>query len=254
MERLNAFWKMKRDGSRVAGVNSRPIPLIIAPSGTGKSFLVRHFARVNNLPILALDSSAWIVSGANTTPHTVNLIHQFTRNHETGVLMIDELDKFYADSISDWSRSVLGEVMSLLDGGLRGFEVFSDEEKRKLQNSFFMVGCATFQSLYKAGGKNMGFQQGSANFSIEHEVVKSAGIPHELLARFNCNLLVMTPPKVEEFADWIEAIHDALQIESSVSVEKLSEEAFSSGLCTRWLEAYVSKLLLAEKQPLDIEF
>ena len=46
---------------RVAGVETRPIPLIVGPSGAGKTALVREYARRTDLPIFATSATNWIV-------------------------------------------------------------------------------------------------------------------------------------------------------------------------------------------------
>ena len=240
LEQLNSFLVMKRNGYRVAGVSSRPIPLIIAPTGTGKTFLVAHFAKTNGLPLLSLDSGAWIVKGSYTHPYTTEVLLRFVQQNDQGVIHIDELDKFFGDT--DWTRHMQQEVLSLLDGGLRGYETFSPDEKQKLQDRFFICGSGTWQGLHDS--KSMGF--GSAkNVCIRQEVLKKAGIPYELLARFNQQLLILEPPTQDEFLFWIRDIHSELNIEMPPSVELLAQEASESLLNTRWLEGYVSRLLLA---------
>jgi len=248
LELLESFWEMKRNRIKVAGVAARTIPLILAASGTGKSFIVRHFAESNSLPLLCLDSASWIIAGAHAQPQTIATIKQHVARNPAGVIFIDELDKFTAQT--DWSKNVQQEVYSLLDGGLRGFESFSPEEKAKLNERFLLVGVGTWQTLFDSGTKSMGFGSGSgSDFSIEQEVVKQAGIPHELLARFNANLIVLKPPTQGEFKDWISDIHKQLLIDPPASIDALSQSAVESGLSARWLEAYVSKLLLDRTRP-----
>jgi SpoVK/Ycf46/Vps4 family AAA+-type ATPase len=245
LQKLNVFYNMKRRGCRVASISGRPIPLVIAPSGTGKTYLIQHFATINHLPLLSLDASSWIVQGATSTPHTIDVIRKFVKTNYEGILFLDELDKFTAES--DWCRHLQAEVLSLLDGGARGYESFSAEEKRKLQEQFFICGCGTWQHLYQTAGKSLGFG-GTSTFSVEDEVVKQAGIPYELLARFNSNLLVLKPPTQNEFAEWIRDIHEELLLTLPPSIERLAAEAVQSQLNTRWLEAYVSKLFLDGKE------
>jgi hypothetical protein len=237
--RLEAFLEMRRGGFRLAGIDSRPIPLIVAPTGCGKSHLVSKFAFDHDLPLLALDSSSWIVSGATNRPYTCEIIHRFVKENSGGVLFLDEMCKMKAGC--DWSLHVQGEVMSVLDGCKRGFVIFDEATRRNLSR-FLIIGAGTWQSLHQANGKGMGFNPAATE--IQDEIFRSGEIPVELLARFNRDFILLQPPTLEEFQCWIEDIHRDLEIDPPEAAVDLASEAVRSGLNTRWLEVYVSRLLM----------
>jgi hypothetical protein len=96
--------------------------------------------------------------------------------------------------------------------------------------------------IHQANGKGMGFNPAATE--IQDEIFRSGEIPVELLARFNRDFILLQPPTLEEFQRWIEDIHRDLKIDPPEAAVDLASEAVRSGLNTRWLEVYVSRLLM----------
>jgi hypothetical protein len=160
-QELETFWALQREGTEVAAIRICPYPLLVGPSGCGKSALVRQFAFDEVLPLLELSCGAWVVTGARTEPHTMMTILNYVRREEEGIIFIDEVDKFVART--DWNTAIQQEVYSLLDGRLSGFPDWTGEDVRKLQSSFLIIGAGTWQHLYKAGARTLGFGGSSSD-------------------------------------------------------------------------------------------
>jgi hypothetical protein len=246
LESLCAHWQVKQNGECVAGYDPRPLPLIVGPSGSGKSALVRHFAATQHLPMKDFNVGTWLISGAKVEPQTLCEIGEFIRNHDSGVLFIDEVDKLIATT--DWSRGVQQEVYALLDGRTDSFTGWDSAMAKRLKESFFIIGAGTWQSRYLGRQRTLGFaaQKGEDAWSIELEGQDE--IPEELLMRFNADVLYLQPLTEAEFGTRILAIHDALALAQPTEerLKHLSEKAVASRRHNRWLEAYASHLLRNE--------
>ena len=93
---LQFFLEMHRRGvRRVGGIETRPCPLIIAPSGAGKTFFINRLAEENELPLYSLNVQNWIVRGAkNDGQLTLAQIAEFVRsNGNGGIIFVDEVNK-----------------------------------------------------------------------------------------------------------------------------------------------------------------
>jgi ATPase family protein associated with various cellular activities (AAA) len=224
----------------VAGVHTRPIPLVVAPTGVGKTALVKHFAASRDLPLIELDPGSWICSGAYTRPSTFETLGAWMEKHLLGVILLDEVDKFGCDSEgSAWSRHVRQEVFSLLDKRLSGVPNWQ-EKHTDLLDYFFVVGCGTWQSVFSRKSA-VGF--GVETRNLKADIGKQDAIPPELLFRFNSRLIYLHPPTRDEYRARIAAMHNRLGMSLPPDLDVLASEAEASGQNTRWLEGYLSDLL-----------
>lgn len=242
VRKIRAFWKLKRKGWRIAGYDPRPIPLIVGPSGSGKTALVRYFAASQKLPMSDFNVGTWIVSGAKSEPSTLERIAAFVDEHEEGVLFIDEVDKLFGES--DWTRYVQQEVFALLDGRTESFTKWSSSIREKFASNFFIVGAGTWQDLFNERRRETGFHvSGSEMPSID--LTTQTVIPDELLMRFNADVLLLQPLRVDEFAERIVRISKEVGQEAipPARLEMLAQRAHASRRHNRWLEAYASRLL-----------
>jgi len=228
--RLRAFYAMKLNTGYVAGIDARPIPLIIGSSGSGKSTLVRHFAESKKLPMMDFCSGTWLTSGSRGNPTTLTTIQQFVEQVNAGIIFIDELDKFSADQ--DYHRSIQQEIYALLDGRLSSFEGWSADIQKKFQRNFFIIGAGTWQHFFKTS-------QGRIDLDAQDS------IPDELLMRFNARAIVLDPPSARNFRERFTAIHEELKVPlpSPERMKRLIERAVASRKNNRVLEAYLSYML-----------
>ena len=245
LRKLRHFHALHRQSRSVAGISTRPIPLVCAPSGTGKTWLVRQFAAELSLPLIELGPDSWIVSGATARPYTLEMLGTWIDAQPNGgVILLDEADKAGTEGDSSWSRHVRGEFYQLLDRRLSGVVGWEQRHTDRL-NQFFIVGAATFQSLYNRKAA-VGFR--AERTERPNILSDQSSIAPELLLRFNSNLIYLAPPSAEEFIERIAAIHRELKMPPPCDLIKLGTEASESGLNTRWLEAYVSSVLRDKQQ------
>jgi hypothetical protein len=240
---LQAHWCVKQRGMSVAGYDPRPIPLIVGPSGSGKSALVRHFAKIENLPIKDFNVGTWIITGAKTEPITLDEIGNFIRGNERGVLFIDEVDKLSATT--DWTRNIQQEIYALLDGRTDSFPGWDDAMSKKLARDFFLVGAGTWQTRYEGLQRALGFGANNPSNLWAIDLGRQDEIPEELLMRFNADVLYLRPLTKTEFSERIVAIHEAMALARPTNerLDQLSEKAVISRQHNRWLEAYASHML-----------
>lgn len=237
-----------------SGLRPRLDPMVAGPSGVGKSHVVRAVGQQLALPILRLSYNEWLVAGAKEHPYTLERVHTFVENNHRGLIHIDELDKFKAVHRTDWSTSVLGELMLLLDRSvqqpMRGI-VWTPFLQAKLRKSFLIIGSGTWQFSWTENAKRrMGFQN-STSFTpelIQHDIEKSGIIPVELFRRF-CSELIILPPATE--ADYRRGaeLFDLERMGRDLGIQLDYVNAVERGLGARWLEETLARLLrIARKQ------
>ena len=230
---LNGFWELLRENPNVAGVRVREKPLVVAPTGSGKSHCVKEFCRLKQVSLLELEPSAWVPVGARFDRYTSQDIQSFVRENDRGVIFLDECDKLVAQS--DYMVGVRQEIYSLLDGASRGYATLSDQEKEKLRREFLIVGAGTWQSIFST--REMGFVDRRTGVSIEKQDL----IPEEFLRRFG-SILYLKPPEAEEFEEWLRDMYSELCLPTP-DTHALARQAVASELNCRWMENHLAALL-----------
>ncbi len=235
-------------------IQARLAPLIVGPSGIGKSTVVREVAKEFGIPCMRLTASNWIVSGAgrDLVP-TLLRVHQFVSENDQGILFYDELDKW--SGISDWTKHSLGELMDLLDRTpsqpVKNV-VWSSGLLQKLRDSFWMVGSGTWQHLWRDTSKpKMGFGANDDDDTIVANVRRlvetTEAIEPELLRRFNRSLIILEPATKTDFRNAAESFGLAkLALELKMPLD--FNAAARSGLGARWLEETMAELLLQARR------
>lgn len=196
-------------------IKPRLWPLMVGPTGSGKSFLAREAAHHLDAVYKRISYGDWIVQGSRQVSTLYSIIHE-ALTFPRLVVHIDELDKLPVGNVEDWSRAVGTELWSLLDGELPVRRFVGDPEMKlkpqevmlissgKLVSQIFIIGSGTWQNAYDAVkvGRSLGFSGKSANSNAEAHVISSLestrGVASELLARFNGTLLFLEPPGVDE--------------------------------------------------------
>ena len=236
---------------KVAGIATRPFPLVIGPSGSGKTYLVQQLARGMGRPFFSLNLHNWIVRGAkNDQQITLDQLAAFVRDHDEGVILIDEVNKLTSAHAGDssWTASVLSEIIALLDMDERLDAMGLEGLRGKLRANFLFVGAAAFQDEWNsAKAPSIGFAENeTVAFDLvefEKSVRAQKLVPDELLYRFNDRLIVLAPPTREEFVRGIESIRRELGLValSPDDALVLATTARASGKMMRWLEAYAAE-------------
>ena len=227
--------------------------LVVGPTGMGKSHLVRVVSRKLGIPILRLSFGEWLVTGSRETPRTLDRVHAFVDEHPVGIIHIDELDKIRSTLTSDWSTSILVELFLLLDRSLQQptrTYIWTEHLQKKLQRSFLMVGCGTWQSMWAERNKRpIGFHPstGSSHGLVQREIANRSVIPDELLRRFSSRLIILPPPTEEDYREGAKAFGlDRMAKDLGVCIDYT--EATEGGLGARWLEEKLGDLLRLAKR------
>ena len=235
-------------------IKPRLAPLVIGPSGVGKSTVVKEVAKEFGFPCMRVSPSNWVVSGVgkDLVP-TLIRVHKFVSENNEGIIHFDELDKFRAGS-SDWSQYVLGEVFDLLD------RAPSQPVKKLVWNSelikklgrFWYVGSGTWESAWRDTSKSkMGFGNSTDSSSIVSDVRRiveaTDAIPRELLRRFNGRLIVLSPATATDLRNAAEN-YGLARLASELKVKLDFDAAARSGLGARWLEETIADLLLQARR------
>lgn len=246
MELLGEIYSFHQQNKRVAGISTKPVPLLIGPSGCGKTALIRYFADRHQLPLLDLNPGNWIVSGAASHPHTLQLIRRFIRDHAKGLIYLDELDKF--NGTTDWMRNVVQECMALLDQRISSFEGWGDEDRVRLGH-FFIVGSGTWQNLYYEDSQVLGFDLAD-EVDLAEKLVNQKQIPDEILFRFP-HVIEVKGLSAIEFKKRITQVREELNLPtlSKERLASLAHEAIQSRRQSRWLEQYVVRALREKTYP-----
>ncbi|HAP39906.1 MAG TPA: hypothetical protein DCQ94_09120 [Nitrospira sp.] len=190
-------------GLEHAGVNLRIAPLVIGPSGVGKTHLVMSVGRALGLPIVRMTVSDWIIQAARQTPSALTVLQAKLKENQKFILFIDELDKL--SKSSDGGAYTLFqqvEIYAVLDravsysGGQWG-----SEQDRQLRENVMIVGGGTWHDLWTTKPqRSMGFgSAGAATDDIANKIRQARIIPEELLNRFSDRWLLLRPYTAEDF-------------------------------------------------------
>jgi hypothetical protein len=234
-----------------AGVAVRNKPLMVGPSGTGKTALVRRLASLERLPLLVINAASWIVYGATTTPHTLTVIRGFVRGNPRSIIFIDELDKIAhgeATFSHPWSSAVLAEILATLDADKKlGACGWKDSDIEHLRKSSFVCGAGAWQ-LHAAQARQ------EKNLTYADRILEEAGIPEEVLFRFNSRLVEIRPPKESDFRAAIRRIRIELFLPDLSTADEscLLSDALNSNRGMRWVEQYLADLLIANPSRCEV--
>lgn len=250
---LEFFVTLQAKGIRVVnGIASRPFPMIVSPSGTGKTYLVNRTATRHNLPLFSINVPNWIPRGAKAdTQITIGQIKNFVASNSAGVILLDEVNKLTIGHTTDnaWSSDIFAECIAVLDQDARLESMGMEGLVQKFRRHFLIVGAAAFQDEWQRSGcahSAIGFvekkQTEQREASFERLVRTQHLMPEELLNRFNDRLIVIAPPTAAEFSDRIRGIRSYLSLTplNDHDLARLSQEAAASGKMMRWLEGYLS--------------
>jgi hypothetical protein len=184
----------------------RIAPLIIGPSGVGKSHLVTSVGRALSLPVIRVTVGDWIIRAARQSPCALEVLQDRLDRHERLILFIDELDKLRRSGDgSEYSLAQQVEIYSALDRmvsfpGATG-KPWTDEHAEKLRRNVMIVGGGTWHDLWLEGARRpMGFgQAAAAEDDIATRIRQARIIPEELLNRFSNRWLLLRPYTIGDF-------------------------------------------------------
>lgn len=236
--------------------------LVVGPSGSGKTHLIRTLADELGVPLYSIGTTNWLPMGCSergSRPTWLD-IARFIRDHDRGIIFLDELDKLSFPS--SWMTYLRIEMYSLLDSKVPdNLRIISEDDEedapedyplrvavtaRALRQNYMVVGGGAFQSLWGARKVSLGFgatphrPQGTLN----HSQI-SAVIPIELGNRFTSPVLSISPLVAADYEAMLSCALQQLPKDVGQEVTKCAEESLSQaveyGLGCRWIE----QLLLA---------
>ena len=205
LKRMLALAKLHFEGGTRHGVQLRTWPLLVGPSGVGKSNLARRLASdLGGLPVTKLSFGEWLVSGARTDVTTLQRLRLALEKHERQILFIDELDKVHATS-DPWSRALLTELFGVIDRQLGVAEgsrsSWTPELLQKLRERVFIIGAGTWQDLWRESSGAIGFGGRAQPTDMPDRIRRANIIPVELLNRFNADWVVLESYTAQDFAE-----------------------------------------------------
>lgn len=232
-------------------IKPRLLPLIVAPSGHGKNWLVQGLAKKLDLnrSFLRVSPSGWIPLGAKSSLATFEHIHKLIINAKgrNTLLQIDELDKF-TNIQQEWSRCCCEEIFAILDRDINHHFIrrWPDQDKSAFKRRLFIVGTGTWQDLWNRSQQKVGFagheSVDSAFFAAQKE------IPQELLFRF-CNDLILIPPwTAEDLIEMMSVFGPHLPAEVGELILSKSDEIISSKRGARYIEDLLAIWMVLQKQ------
>lgn len=115
LEELHPIGRLAISGKvKQLQLKPRTHTLICAPSGSGKSYLMAKLGDLLGVEVLHLNVSTWQPYSAKSGSYTWDTIVRFLNENESGIILLDELDKL--EGVQDWLQSVRLEIHELLDG------------------------------------------------------------------------------------------------------------------------------------------
>jgi hypothetical protein len=236
----------------------RLYPLLIGPTGVGKSQIVKTAANRLGAHYLRICRGDWNVVGSRAGRPTTYQVLDYVATYPRVLLHLDELDKFSDLQSGDWSAAIAGNLWSILDGVHPVAEylrdvTFSDqpaptaeELEAKIKN-LWIVGSGTWQSVYQnsRAGSSIGFGRDRSDEKVGMEAIMASNlISKELLNRFNNDAIFLEYPSLEETRNLLNASGiSKLAKQLGVRVEPESIDWTHGGM--RALETVGTRLALA---------
>lgn len=245
-----------------SALRPRLFPLLIAPTGAGKSMLVAECARHLKACYLRTQRGDMAPQGARGLRPTLFRILDLLLQHERVLWHMDELDKFGTDTATatpsgnnEWGAGIYSDIWSALDG-VFPIHAYLQQLKARVDEGFlqsrvryglYIVGSGTWQQLFSQRTRpSMGFanERKAAPRSVTAgDVAKSQLISPELLARFNADFLILNYPDEKEAMSLVERTGMArLAAETGYRITAEDLDFRRGGF--RVLEALLTKLLL----------
>jgi ATP-dependent Clp protease ATP-binding subunit ClpX len=187
-----------RQGSPGTGRAARQHVLLLGPTGSGKSLLVRTLAEFLGVPFVRADATRMTEAGyvgEDATTLLTRLIKAAggdPKKAEQGIIFVDEIDKTASEpGLSEVSRTAVQQsLLAILDGGEQRFSN-RDSHEHSIDTSFIWFVCAgAFPGLEQiverrhGAPSRLGFlpPSGGANGASEGSVVAEEGLAEEGLA------------------------------------------------------------------------
>ena len=250
-------------GGRLGDIELHKSALIVAPSGSGKTWLVKIAARVLGIPLHSFTVSGWSPRDSYSRHETMSLaIKQVEAADDGCIIFIDEICKISNNgmgSSSNYWRCCQTEIMQLVTGDVSDFPTTCKFHENFGKCWFIFAGA--FQELYRT-------QLGTVSPTSEEverlditldDVIAARILPDELINRTGA-FVHLSPPGITD----IRSAMLQVEVEAGISIDEKEREAFSDEIVSRMqgfrgLENYalriaqkahrLEKKTLAEQKP-----
>jgi hypothetical protein len=265
--KIMALAELFFETNELCGLSIKPrfFPLIVGPTGAGKTMLIREAAESLGATLLRITFGDWMprgIRGETGTPTSFQILSLLESNPRV-VLHVDELDKWQEDFASSWSRSVAADLWNVLDKELPLEEYLKSKDRpkprspeelaRKVRENLWIVGSGTWQSVFnQATTPSCGFVSGHPRTEISDDeltekIVQKKMIPDELLSRFAADLIFLrypaTPEEIQRLLDESGISQLARRLETTVTIDDVNFDR--KGM--RILESLATRLLVLKR-------
>ena len=202
----------------VGGIQPLLFPLLIGPTGSGKTRIVQTLATRLGAHLIRITRGDFVPQGARLRP-TAFVICDALLERERTVIFLDELDKYRAEGgptpTTEWGAGVFGDLWNIADRRLpvENFltevdparaqkpAITVEELRRRVQTRLFVVASGTFQSIWDSAARpKLGFRDSTGGAQAEistEDVLRAQHISPEIVARFHSPLFLTYPPPAE---------------------------------------------------------
>ena len=160
-------------GAMKGNLHLHPVPLLIGPTGVGKTLMASHIAEKTTLPkaiaALQLQSGQGFVGG-NITDVFQIIRRQAKEEAPFGYVLYNELDKLAVDDLNNWGQQLQFELLSILEKG----EIFLDDGNKSNTKEFFSTKnllftfTGAFVGLEEVIAKRLGLEK-RIGFGVQHQ-------------------------------------------------------------------------------------
>lgn len=246
----------------VLPIKPRTSTLLIGPTGTGKTHIVRAAITGSNWGFYHINCSAWMVNGSRGDNHTlqdlVSWVAKEPKDRPLAVFM-DEIDKV-GQTTTDWYRNVVSEMLSLLDHhiqpGSYDLDGVPGEEVEARFKRLFFVGSGAFQSLEDGPQQGMGFNPEDKTARGLDKL--SDLLPRELTNRFSDRVLRLPKLCLEDYREIVQMMYrdsgpDVRPIIKSLANDRI-QSALENHTGARFAETLATEVIerIIDSDTLDI--
>lgn len=231
--------------------------LLVAPTGTGKSFLANAVAQKLGWHFLHIYTNRWIVAGGRGTETWASIADWLVRRSGNCLIFLDEIDKIHHGEV--WSTHLRAEVFQLLDRNLPADLPISDPDSnippellrsrvsQSLNLNTLIIAAGAFQDIWNSQSASLGFSKEiHPENAVTPQLLKKV-LPEELINRF-MHFLVLPPLTETDYRDMIDRAARTLPPDISrryrAIAEKNMAEALGEGKGARFSRECLSGALL----------
>ena len=206
-------------------IQGRFWPLIAAPSGSGKSALLRLLAKHLGYHYLRFQRGDMVPLGAKGRATQYAILDALVEQARPVLVHWDEVDKFILPDgmpapTQEWSAGIWSCLYSTLDGAMSfdtylrlvpaeratpadaATKVTEEFLRERVRKSLFHVASGTWQAVFNATSKrSLGFGSGQSETLVTaKDLLNSRQIPAELFLRFHSEIQILNYPSPDEIS------------------------------------------------------